>query len=91
MKIYSVRDKRANEYGQPMAMPTDAHAVRSFTQEVNRTDTANMLNQYPEDFAIYHVGTFDSETGCITENGPQLLMEAIAAKRPAETPDKKRA
>jgi len=90
MKIYSVRDKRANEYGQPMAMPTDAHAVRSFQQEVNRTDPGNMLNQYPEDFAIYYVGYFNSETGTITESGPQLLMEAIAAKKPPE-PEKKRA
>jgi len=90
MKLYSVRDKRAKEYGQPMAMPTDAHAVRSFTQEVNRADSANMLNQFPEDFAIYVVGDFDPDSGCIDnhEEGaadyPKLLLEAIAAKRPTE-------
>lgn len=85
MKIYSVRDKRANTYGQPMAMPTDAHAVRSFTQEVNRKDDSNMLNQYPEDFAIYYIGYFDTDNGTITETGPQLLLEAVAAKKPEDT------
>jgi len=89
MKIYSVRDKRANEYGQPMAMPTDAHAVRSFQQEVNREDAGNMLNQYPEDFAMYYVGDFDQEHGTITETGPQLLLEAVAAKRPKEAGPKR--
>lgn len=84
MKIYSVRDKKAAEFGQPMAMPTDAHAVRSFTQEVNRADTANMLNQYPEDFAIYRVGTFDQDTGDITPE-TTMLLEALAAKKPTTT------
>jgi len=89
MKIYSVHDKRANEYGALMAMPTDAHAVRSFTQEVNRTDTGNMLNQFPEDFALHYMGEFNQENGQILPANT-MLLEAVAAKRPAE-PDKKRA
>jgi len=87
MKLYSVHDKRANEYGAIMAMATDAHAVRSFTQEVNREDTGNMRNQFPEDFALHSLGEFNQETGLITHENVKLL-EAIAAKRPA---DQKRA
>lgn len=83
MKLYSVKDKRAKEFGAIMALPTDAHAVRSFTQEVNRKDEHNMLNQFPDDFAMYSVGNFDQDTGQITGE-PQLLLEAIAAKRPQE-------
>jgi len=88
MKIYSVRDKRANEYGQPMAMPTDAHAVRSFQQEVNRTDSNNMLNQYPEDFSLWHIGTFSPETGEIQPEH-NILLEAIAAKKPVDPAPKR--
>ncbi|QXP08299.1 MAG: nonstructural protein [Arizlama microvirus] len=89
MKLYSVYDKRAREFGSPMAMPTDAHAVRSFTQEVNREDTGNMLNQFPEDFAIYHVGDFNQELGQITGQH-NMLLEGVAAKRPGPPTDKKR-
>lgn len=88
MKLYSVYDKRAKDFGTPMAMPTDAHAVRSFTQEVNRQDPSNMLNQFPEDFAIYGIATFNTDTGTLDTDGPKLLLEAIAAKRPD---DQKRA
>ncbi|QXP08213.1 MAG: nonstructural protein [Arizlama microvirus] len=89
MKLYAIHDKRAETYYNVMAMPTDAHAVRSFTQEVNREAPENMLNQYPDDFQIVKVGTFDEETGEITPEHT-MLMEASAAKRPAQ-PDQKRA
>jgi len=82
MNLYSIRDKKANDFGTPMAMPTDAHAVRAFQQEVNRADTGNMLNQYPEDFAIYKIGTFDSYNGDIAPC-KIMLLEAVAAKKPA--------
>ena len=83
MNLYSVYDRRAMEYTPPMAMPTDAHAVRSFTQEVNRADTGNNLNQFPEDFAMMKIGEFNQDTGAITPHAPTLVLEASAAKRPA--------
>jgi len=84
MKIYAVHDKQGQEYSSIMMLPTDAHAVRSFTQEVNRKDTGNMLNQFPEHFALYTLGDIDTETGTITPENTKLL-EAIAAMRPTET------
>jgi len=89
MKIYAIHDTRANTYSSLMALQTDAHAVRSFTQEVNRADNGNMLNQFPADFALHSIGEFNEENGHITPHNEKLL-EAIAAKRPAE-PEPKRA
>lgn len=87
-KLYSVYDKRAQTFGQIMAMPTDAHAVRSFTQEVNREDSTNMLNQFPDDFSIHLVGEFNEDTGELKPERIKLL-EAIAAKRPQEANQKR--
>lgn len=80
MKIFSVYDKKARIYDRPFSVPSDAHAARSFQQEVNRADENNMLYQYPDDYTLYHIGDFDTEVGKIT---PQynLILEGSAAKR----------
>lgn len=80
-KLYSVYDKRAREYGPIMQMPTDAHAVRAFTQEVNRADAGNNLNQFPEDFVLMRIADFDTETAQLSGE-PEILLQAEAAMRP---------
>jgi hypothetical protein len=87
MNIYSVYDKRAQTFGTPFAQPSDAHAVRGFTNEINKDDDNNMLSAYPSDFALFKIAMFDMDNGMVTQdNGPVTLpvklLEAEAAKRP---------
>ena len=48
-----------------LVYPTDAAASRAFGSSVNRPDPQNMHSQYPADFELYCLGSYDSETGVI--------------------------
>lgn len=78
MKIFTVHDKKANSYSTPMFQPTEIHAVRIFREEVNRAERGNMLNAYPEDFALYQIGEYDDESGTLSATSPGLVIEATA-------------
>lgn len=76
MNFYSVFDRKANIYNTPFHCPTDVHAMRTFSMQVNDANTANMLNFAPEDFQLYRVGRFDDHTGNLISETPQMLVEA---------------
>lgn len=65
LNIYTVKDKQAENYAQPWTAPNHVVAIRTLATEVNRHDTANMLNQYPDQFELRLSGTFDTDTGVI--------------------------
>lgn len=62
MKIVTVRDIVANAYGNPMFVASLGGAIRSFSDEINKTD-GNQLALHPEDYEMYHHGEFVPETG----------------------------
>jgi hypothetical protein len=75
--IIAVRDKKADVYGLPNCVHNDAIAIRSFSDQVNKQDSANLWNQHPSDFALYKIGTYDDQTAQIeTLQTPDLLIEA---------------
>ena len=60
MLMYSIFDKKAIEYGPIFFAKNDAVAVRQFN---NFMHGESIL--YPDDYALYKVGDFDTETGAI--------------------------
>lgn len=66
LQILSVRDRAANAYGRPIFVAAIGQAIRSFQDEINRVDQNNEMNKHPDDFDLYHLGTFDDETGLLT-------------------------
>lgn len=62
LQICVVRDSAANCYAAPMFVPSIGIAVRSFGDEVKRVDANNQLNKHPEDFEMFHLGTYDDNT-----------------------------
>lgn len=72
--ICCVRDIKLNEYANPMFFATVGVADRAFRDEVARVDDQNMLNKHPQDFALYAVATFYSETGHVEPFDPPLLI-----------------
>lgn len=62
MKIVIIRDIKANCYGNPIFVASLGGAIRSFGDEVNKTD-GNPIAQHPSDYELYNAGDFDSETG----------------------------
>ncbi len=75
--IYCVRDVKSG-FQTPTAQVNDAVAVRGFASAVINSDS--VLFTHASDFALYKVGEFDADTGCITPlDLPVELMQASAA------------
>ena len=73
MRMYSIYDTIANAYQNPLYAVNDGAAIRIFTEAVN--DPKTYLNQAPNDYVIYYVGTFDEQTGCITtDENPRKII-----------------
>lgn len=63
MVMVTVRDVKMDMYSRPFFVHTEAAAIRSFSDEVNRSSEDNPYNKHPEDYALYCVGSFDDKTG----------------------------
>lgn len=57
--ICSVRDSKADVFGVPFFMASRGHAIRSFSDEVNREAQDNIYYKHPEDFELFELGEFD--------------------------------
>ena len=74
--IVSVKDSAAQAFGRPIFVPSNAVAIRSFRDEVNRKDSTDDLARHPDDFELYEVGVFDDATGIIEVFEPRILARA---------------
>jgi hypothetical protein len=63
MKVFAVRDSAVGGFMNPFVAPAVGLAARSFADEVNRPDTP--LNAHPEDYELFELGEFDSDSGRI--------------------------
>lgn len=74
--IFSVRDSASELFGQPFYVPSRGVAMRSFADEVNRQAVDNALNQHPEDFILFELGSFDESTGVLEPCQPVQVSRA---------------
>lgn len=74
-EIYSINDVKAKIYGQPFYANNTEVAQRSFQQVIN--ETTSPFNKSPEDYTLFHIGSFDASTGLITESVPQSLGNGL--------------
>lgn len=89
-RICAVRDIQIEEFMRPFTTPAVGGATRSFSDEVNRVDRENPMNQHPADYHLYEVGTFDTETGAIAplpSPGTRLLLRGEDALNKTPTPN----
>lgn len=63
IEIFAVRDRATATYGKPFYAPHIGVAIRSFTNEVNRAAPDNDLHNHATDFDLYHLGSYDDQTG----------------------------
>lgn len=59
--IYSIYDTKMGVYNTPFFAMNNATAIRTFNDAAN--DGQTNINKHPEDFALFHLGTYDAETG----------------------------
>lgn len=80
LQTVAVRDS-AIGYNRPFFTPSLGLAIRSFTDEVNRSAADNPMHAHPDAFELYHLGTFDDETAYISILPvPKLLATATNVK-----------
>lgn len=71
--LYVVRDTLADEYvGQPLFFSHDAAAIRFFGDAV--ADPKTSLNKYPNDHALWRIGSVDSDTGAFVSTGDPVVV-----------------
>lgn len=70
--IYAMKDN-VTGFAQPSFFAYEAQATRDFAYGVNQP---GLVNFRPEDYSLWYVGTFDSDTGVVESVDPKLLVHA---------------
>lgn len=65
LQMYNVKDKVSEEFAPPFVAKNDAVALRQFNNLIN--------NLNPQDYSLYHIGQYDSDTGLITVTLPEKI------------------
>lgn len=77
--IYSMRDAKVG-FTQVMLEQSDEVAIRNFSYAMRRPDT--VYQEFTQDFDLYRLGNFDTETGTFDLcKVPELLISGPAAAR----------
>jgi hypothetical protein len=70
--VYSIKDAKSNTFANPFYSVNHNTAIRSFNQAA--ADPNTTISQYPEDFSLYHLGTYNDENGKLeAEVTPQFV------------------
>lgn len=79
MNIYAVYDNKAKAWLDPFVSINNAVAQRHFANGANQEGT--QLNKNPEDYTLYHVGTWNDDTGECEKVDKENLGMAADYKR----------
>lgn len=75
LEAFSIFDVKADAYMTPFFQPNKYMAIRDFTSLVRQNER---IRDYPEDFILYHVGTWDALAGCLSpKEHPEELTKAV--------------
>lgn len=72
MKVCAVRDRAIDSYMQPIFVVAVGQAIRSFSDEVNRSDSP--FGSHPEDYDLYLIGEFSEDVGLLIPCTPPKLL-----------------
>lgn len=60
LKVFAVRDMKAEAFLQPFFSPSVGSALRAFSDAVN--DKQCPFNKHPGDYVLYEIGSYDDST-----------------------------
>lgn len=72
-KLYAIRDDKACIYNAPCIMDNDSVAIRSFSDMVFN-DSKTLIALHPEDFSLWFIGEFDSESASLNQPAAPLKL-----------------
>ena len=76
LHIYALRDIKLANFDRPMFMQTEGQMIRALTDQVNNADKDNALYMHPEDFELYELGTYDTDSGDFATKKPRQIAVA---------------
>lgn len=80
-KLYSIRDSKSELFCPPFLARTHGEAERNFAKVAN--DPKSQIFATPEDFDLYHLGTYDDASGSIEAlKTPEHVIKAIHCLQP---------
>lgn len=78
--VCAIRDLKIHGFQFPQFALSVGDALRRFASAVN--DQQTMICMHPADFELWHVGDWDTETGCLEcFDAPRRLGGALEYKR----------
>lgn len=78
LKIYAIRDTKINAYARPFFLQNESILERSIQDALS--DPEQTITKHPEDFAVFHLGEYEEETGKITAIPPEHLFNVVDRK-----------
>lgn len=76
--VFAVYDCKAESFGQPMFVANQAVMFRLMKDEVLREGADNLVAKHPQDFSVYHLGSFEDSKGVFVVEKPHLVFECSA-------------
>lgn len=71
LKVFAVRDRAVDSFGQPIFSVAAGAVVRSFTDEIRKDGTE--FNRHPDDYDLYELGEFEQSTGVFSVHEPVMI------------------
>lgn len=82
--LYSVQDMKVDSFFVPFVAQHDAEATRMLKMSL-REDS--MMTQHPEDFRLFKLGEFNTETGEVIGNSaPVFILNMVDLVNPSKQP-----
>lgn len=73
VKLVAIRDIQANDYGPPNTAVHIGTAIRNFQDQCTGVIQGDpTIRNHPEDFELYELGEYDTETGEMTNAKKQI-------------------
>lgn len=89
LQVYSIYDTKTKSFSPPMVFHNDAHCLRQLRMDLPR---AKDISQFPADFEVRHVGTWDDAQGIMAGELPRSvircdsLFDSTESNHQGETP-----
>jgi hypothetical protein len=83
LKMFTIRDAKAEVFNTPFFQKTHGEAERSFRSACQ--DEKTNIFKYPEDFDLYYLGEYDDQTGKFKPmDTPVHCVKGIECKKPLD-------
>ena len=75
LHVMVIYDEAIRQYGFPMSFRTHNEVKREYMTIVNNPSEQSNMHLYPDQFKVYEIGSYDTETGLVSPlNQPPVFI-----------------